>query len=937
MRFAPAARCVLLLTLFLTPVRVPEAWAGILDPVTAQKAARERAIEAEPRTPPSPRLLELLLEQGRAEEAAGLLPAVADTAPRAESRAARTIAARVHLARKDYAAAAPLIAAMRAEPAPAGDDRELIYRWLFLTDDSAEIDRRTRAGDPRAAGAAAIPELLAAGRLAYDLLAYARADSCYARAAEMAQAESTGAGGPRHHATALAGRGLVATKENDDEQSLTFLTTSIATHATPDALTILAETLGNLGRTGEAIDALRMAIELDPLHELAHYYLGNGYARRNYTELTAAYPAAFADSTADPTGFAALLAADSLAARGLRPAATEAFARLAAGHPERADVEVRLASLAFESGDFAAARAHADRALTRCPEYGRAHAVLAKALEAERFAIDVHRPGYEARFAAADSADVEAIATFVVNWPALTPRHQKRAALSLGPWRNYIPLLAATHATCFVKPLALRLSESPHLETLQDQRIGYDSRLWDDVRGCGGYHMVTGIEDVERSIFDRYDTLLHELTHQVHAVLTPDQSREIEALYRQAKLRDEKANAAKAAEESTGTSTNTGTSTKSGFLSRYAAGSVYEYFAEGANALGSPRRDAYDRREVVRERLLAMDPDLARLVERLQGRSGPELEANYAVAYVQSGHDCIRRGDAAGAIARYRSALVRSSEEESAHDALIYGLTVAGEGKAAVAAADSGRRLHPASGKLLTTAADAAWHAGHGLERARADLERGRAAVRAEDLPAVDRARGGYAWVAGDHATALAAYDSALAREPENPDALWGRAAALALAERWDEAFAQYEAAVKLRTGLVPLRTDFARDLWRNGRFDAARAQLAEAALLDARDPVAEALRGLIDIETGALASAETHLEQALTWGPWCDLAHLGRGRLLLARGAGAATAAEAMAPVRERITHGAPPEYIYRREESGWRSVHELPAVERALLVPMP
>jgi tetratricopeptide (TPR) repeat protein len=915
----------LLLILLVTLLVATGARAGILDPVTAQIAARERAIETERRGPMSPRLLELLLDQGRADEAASLLPALKRTTPPVEARAAREIAVRVHLARKDYVAAAPFIAAIRAEPAATAGERELIYKWLFLRDDAAEIDRRTRDVHLGAGSTAEVPELLAAGRLAYDLMAYARAESCYAQAATAALAASHVDRRPRHHAAATAGLGVVAYKKLDDDRSLELLTASLAEHATPDALTLLSETLGHLGRTGEAIDALTAAIQLDPLHETAHYYLGNGASRRNYTELVAAYPTAFADSTAGSTDLAALIAADSLAARGRRAEARDAYAQLAARHPERADLQVRLASLSFESGNLAAAHAHAARALAICPEYGRAHAVLAKALEAARFAIDVHRPDYEARFAAAESLEVPAIATFVTNWPALTPRHQKRAALSLAPWQSYIPLLAATNATCFVKPLALRLSESPHLETLRDQRIGYDSRLWDDVRGCGGYHMVTGIEDVERSIFDRYDTLLHELSHQVHAVLTPDQSREIEALYRQAKLRDEKA-------KQPGNET-----VQDGFLSRYAAGSVYEYFAEGANALGSPRRDAYDRREVVRERLLEIDPDLARLVERLQARNGAELEANYAVAYVQAGHESLTRGDAPGALARYRSALIRLSGEESALNALVYGLTVSGQAQAAVAAADSARHLHPASGELLVTTADAAWHAGRGLEQVRAQLEAGRSRVRVEDLPLVDRSRGGYAWVAGEAPAALAAYDSALAREPENPDALWGRAAALALAERWDEAFAQYEAAVKLRTGLVPLRTDFARDLWRAGRLDAARAQLAEAALLEARDPVAEALRGLIAVETGAFESAGVHLEQALAWGPWCDLAHLGRGRLALARGAGAEAAAEATAPVRERLARAAPPEYIYRPEQSAWRSVHELPAVERALLVPMP
>ena len=116
------------------------------------------------------------------------------------------------------------------------------------------------------------------------------------------------------------------------------------------------------------------------------------------------------------------------------------------------------------------------------------------------------------------------------------------------------------------------------------------------MRGCGGYHTVTGIEDVERTIFDRYDTVVHELTHQVHGVLPADDGRAIQELYRKAKERDDATD-------------------RNGYLSRYAGGSVWEYYAEGANALVSPKRDAYDPREVVRERLLAMDPDLARLVE----------------------------------------------------------------------------------------------------------------------------------------------------------------------------------------------------------------------------------------------------------------------------------------------------------------------------------
>ena len=67
---------------------------------------------------------------------------------------------------------------------------------------------------------------------------------------------------------------------------------------------------------------------------------------------------------------------------------------------------MRLASLDFEDGRFAEARDGGFAALRPCPEYGRAHAVLAKALEAQRFVVDVHRAGYEARFAAAPMPQV---------------------------------------------------------------------------------------------------------------------------------------------------------------------------------------------------------------------------------------------------------------------------------------------------------------------------------------------------------------------------------------------------------------------------------------------------------------------------------------------------------------------------------------------------
>jgi Tfp pilus assembly protein PilF len=171
-----------------------------------------------------------------------------------------------------------------------------------------------------------------------------------------------------------------------------------------------------------------------------------------------------------------------------------------------------------------------------------------------------------------------------------------------------------------------------------------------------------------------------------------------------------------------------------------------------------------------------------------------------------------------------------------------------------------------------------------------------------------------------------------LAYQSDNPEALWGRASALALAQKWDESFRLYDDAVRLRTGVVDLRTDYARDLLLAGRPDAAGAQLAEAALLDAEHPTAEALRGWAALSAGDAAKAREHLNRSIEWGPWSDLSVILLGRTALASG-DAAGALAVVQPVQDRIAANAPPEYFFRQRLSQWRSVHELPAVERSLL----
>lgn len=767
---------------------------------------------------------------------------------------------------QDYRAAESAMQPLLAATAPSEGERELIYQWLFAHDDSAEVDRRSKSGTTSA-------DSLAAGRLASDEHDLPRAEALDREALQRADT-------PLRRARALRALGQVSYQQRRFDTSLDQLNQSLALARTADALEALNETLIRLGRTDEAISAAEEAVKLNPYHEMAHYQLGNGYSRRNYTQMAAQD-------------------GDKL---------TAALAR------------VREASDAFERGQFDVARDACFAALSLVPDLGRAHAILARTLEAQRFVVDVHRADYERRFEAAPMPQIPGIERFVINWKELSPRHQKRVALSLAPWKAYVPVLAEGGATLFIKPMYMKLSDAPFMHSLKDQRIDYDSRLWDDVRGSGGYHTVTGVEDVERTIFDRYNTVLHEVSHQVQSVLPADADRRISVLYQRAKERDAVAQA----------------KGQMAFLSRYAGGSVYEYFAEGANSSDTPRRDVYDPREIVRERLAEIDPDLQALIAEMFAQK--DVSASLPVALAGGGADHLDQGDAKGAVAAYQRALALAPTDERVQTGLLFALSAAGDKAGVDALAKRALVDHPASGRVVTAVAAAQWHTGTPVARVQALLEgassprRGVSALRGEDRFLVDLALADLLRNRGQAARAQALYESALKYQADSPEALWGRAASLALAKHWDAATAQYEQALRLRTGLVPLRADRLLDTLRAGQLGAARTQLKEALLLDPVDPQLLALGAWIALADHDAAGALTQADAALARGPWCDLALIVKGAALQQLGR-QADAQAALAPLRQRVSTDAGPQYVYRPEQSAWVSVHELPMVENTLL----
>lgn len=859
----------------------------LLDPVRDHLVERQALLE----TVDDPvEKADLLLETGWHEQAAATIPkllAAGDEGLRA--------ATEILLAVNDFERLPALVDQIDPETT---SHRELLYEWLFTTRDMCSVEDLVEYSLER--DSTSVTDLLAAARFQRAILNHDDAKLLYERALSL----STSA---VDSAAAYDGLSRVAYKKKDFVGGLELLIKAIKLDPLDvDQLMMLGHTLIRLGRTDEAIDATELVVRLAPEHETGHYMLGNGYARKNYTQLWAAYPDAFADSL----GVLALAHADYLLNAGFPEEAREAYLTIHSARPEWVDVLARIGSLDFSESKFAASRERFKEALAICPEYGRAHNGLAKAIEGQRFEVEVHRAGYEKVFAETEMPDVPRIEEFVLNWDSLSDRHKKRVALSIAPWARFLPALIAGEATYYIKPIYMLLSETPGQETLHDLRISSDARLWDDVRGCGGYNTVTGIEDVERTIFYRYDTVVHELTHQVHGVLPVPRARQLEELYRVTKERD--------------------VETGDAFLSRYAGSNVWEYFAEGVNALVSPRWDEYDTREVVRERLEEYDPPLIDLIDELMTEA--DIESCYAVAYVNLGWQSIEKARPSEANAVFRKALARTPDEENALSALVYGLQVADSTDAALEVARRAVEMHPESGDLATVLAGAMWHAGLPLADAVSYLRSVRDDIRDEEKDRIDMAMGRYYWILGDTEPSKDAYRAALEIRQEHPWALWGLASAHALAGEYEEAWENYTQAVRLRSGAGDLRGAFARDLLLAGEKELAREQIEEALLLDPDNPRSIAMSAWMLVEDGDPDSALAVAEKVLELTPWCDLAVLIKAKAERALGQDS-FATETLRPWMERVDASAPPDYVYQPKWGRYEEVHTLPAVEQRIV----
>lgn len=276
-----------------------------------------------------------------------------------------------------------------------------------------------------------------------------------------------------------------------------------------------ASSLFRVQRNEEAAHTYRSVLQRDPMHSEAHLRLGSG--------LSAPCDATITDSL-----------------------------REAVANMQRGDLDAAIAAFAAE--------------LVREPGHPVAHRLLGEALLQQRaLACMALRDRAFARLRSAqdlpDLGDVP-IADFLPAYPGLSGERRAvvdRAMALFGSRLDRMIVIGGRHDLLLELD---RTTDAPSRSTLRGKRT-FDGRVWDDVRGIGGLCAATGIEALDDASQFGFDTLVHEIAHQVHyyALKQADQAR-IRDLYRKAREHGR-------------------------CLDYYAATNEAEYFGQGVEAFAS--------------------------------------------------------------------------------------------------------------------------------------------------------------------------------------------------------------------------------------------------------------------------------------------------------------------------------------------------------------
>lgn len=266
------------------------------------------------------------------------------------------------------------------------------------------------------------------------------------------------------------------------------------------------------------------------------------------------------------------------------PDAANAYRRVVGADPLHAEAHLRLGSgllppsvvaipdalrravAALDAGDLAAAVGLLRGVLQHAPDHPVAHRLLGETLFAQKTASSMAAsdPAFAALAAAMPAADVRAlpVAQFVAGYEKLAPARRRVVDRTAAMFAQQLGKLVAVGGRHDLLRELERTTDAAARASLRGKRT-FDGRVWDDVRGVGGVQAATGIEALDEAATFGFDTLAHEVAHQVHYfTFSPLQRARIRSLYNKA-LADQRC------------------------LDYYAASNEAEYFGQGVEAFAS--------------------------------------------------------------------------------------------------------------------------------------------------------------------------------------------------------------------------------------------------------------------------------------------------------------------------------------------------------------
>jgi tetratricopeptide (TPR) repeat protein len=261
---------------------------------------------------------------------------------------------------------------------------------------------------------------------------------------------------------------------------------------------------------------------------------------------------------------------------------------------------IGLADLWLRQGNYERAAEAAKLAIAVDPEGSSGHLELSCAYRGinERARGEIGGVNFaELFFAQPAKPSFAATREIFPDYASLTRRQQEVIDGAVAPLSPFLQKLARHKARHYLLPLDERPGDLQGFADVAGEKT-FDGRYYASIRGVGGRIAVTGIEYLDQAARAGFNTIAHEVAHQVHiAALSKTEVKTIRNLYEQARREGRT-------------------------LDYYAAANEYEYFAQGYEAFISSRKRpsaGVTARHTTQE-LLARDPELYRFLTKLCGK-----------------------------------------------------------------------------------------------------------------------------------------------------------------------------------------------------------------------------------------------------------------------------------------------------------------------------